>query len=435
MTPDYVWIYQELKHKGVTLKLLHEEYQRQFPDNHYLYTQFCYYYRQWQKSQKDISLRQVYKGGDQLFIDYAGPTVPIIDKTNGEIQQASIFIAVLGASDFVYIEATWNQQLENWIGSHVRAFEDLGGVPALLVPDNLKQGVTKACPYDPDLNPTYADMAAYYGCAIMPARPYKPRDKSKVENTVLIVERWILARLRHHVFYSLEELNNTLKDLRKQLNLEPFQKLPGCRLSQFKEVDQPYLKPLPPKPYVYALFKRKRVGKDYHVEVDKHFYSVPYSYARQEVEVRMTAHIIEVYSNGKRIACHERQLKPGFTSLTIHQPDNHRHHVGWTVESALKWAQNIGNYTYQLLLDLFNLKSHSQQQYRLFLGFKKLSRCFGDKRLEAACHHTLKQEAGSYKRIKLILEKGLDRQALPKDSTDQPPIDHHNIQQPSFSFF
>jgi transposase len=340
--PDYEWIYKELKRKGVTLKLLHEEYSRQFPDNHYLYTQFCHYYRQWQKSLKDLSLRQVHKGGDKLFIDYAGPPVPIVDTQSGTTRQACIFIAVLGASSFVYIEATWNQQLANWIGSHVRTFEYLEGVPSLLVPDNLKQGVSKACPYDPDLNPTYAEMAAYYSTAIMPARPYKPKDKAKVENAVLIAERWIFGRLRHQVFYSLEQLNETLKDLCFQLNREPFQKLPGCRLSQFKEIDQPFLKPLPSKPYVYAVFKRKRAGKDYHVEVDKHFYSVPYRYACKEVEIRITAHIIEIYSEGVRIASHERQLKAGFTTLPIHQPDNHRHHAEWTLENSLKWAQNIG---------------------------------------------------------------------------------------------
>ncbi len=429
--PDCQWIYQELKHKGVTLKLLHEEYQRQFPDNHYFYTQFCHYYRQW-RCKKDLSIRQDYKAGDQLFIDYAGPTVPIIDSKTGKTKEASIFIAALGASNYVYVEATWDQKLPNWIGSHVRAFEHFGGVPALLVPDNLKQGVSNACHYDPDLNPAYAEMAAHYNVAIMPARPYSPRDKSKVEGSVLIVERWILARLRHRVFYNLEELNSTLRDLRDKLNKEPFQKLPGCRLSQFKEIDRPALKPLPVKPYVYAVFKRKRAGKDYHVEVDKHFYSVPYSYACEEVEVRITAHIIEVYKNGQRIASHEHKKKPGFTTLPVHQPKNHRLHTQWTVEGSLKWAGHIGEYTHQLLSGLFNGKTHCHQQYRLFLGFIKLGRCFGEKRLEAACHHTLKQGAGTYKRIKAVLEKGLDRQPLPELSQEQRPIQHSNIRGPAY---
>jgi transposase len=424
--PDCHWIYQELKRKGVTLKLLHEEYCKQFPDNHYLYTQFCHYYRQWRRKQ-DLSVRQTYKAGDQLFIDYAGPTVPIVDRRTGKIKEASIFIATLGASHYAYVEATWDQQLANWIASHVRAFEHFGGVPALLVPDNLKQGVHHACPYDPDLNPTYTEMAAHYNVAIMPARPYKPKDKSKVESAVLIVERWILARLRHQVFYSLEDLNQGLRVLADQLNREPFQKLPGCRLSQFKEIDQPALNPLPAKPYVYAVFKRKRVGKDYHVEVEKHFYSVPYSYAYDEVEVRITAHIIEVYKGGQRIACHERKREPGFTTLPAHQPRNHYFHTHWTVEGALKWAHHVGKHTHQLLAGLFNGKAHSHQQYRLFLGFIKVGRSFGEKRLEAACQQTLIQGAGTYKRIKAVLENGLDRHPLEIIPKEPEPIEHSNI--------
>jgi transposase len=423
---DCGWIHQELKHKGVTLKLLHEEYKRQFPSGHYKYTQFCYYYQQW-RSKQDLSLRQSHKAGEKLFIDYAGPRVPILDPLTAERREASIFIAVLGASNYTYVEATWDQTLPNWISSHVRAFEYIQGVPALLVPDNLKAGVHRACRYDPDVNPAYSEMAAHYGTAVMPARPYKPKDKAKVENAVLIVERWMLARLRHQVFYSLENLNQELKVLRKELNAAPFQKLPGSRASQFKAVDQPALKPLPLQPYVYAAFQRRRVGKDYHIELEQHFYSVPYTYAREEVDVRITAHTVEILAHGKRIASHERRREAGTTTLPLHQPDAHRKHQEWTPEACLKWAQEAGPHTHALLSSLFTFKPHSHQKYRLFLGFLQLKRYFGGQRLEAACQRALIQGLLSYQKVKTILQNGLDQQPLPLRLEEKDPIPHGNI--------
>jgi transposase len=296
--PDCEWIHKELKHKGVTLKLLHEEYKLLYPQAHYQYTQFCFIYQSWKKKQR-LSLRQVHKAGESLFVDYAGPTIPITDIKTGEVFQACIFVAVLGASNYTYAEATRDQSLYSWIGSHVRAFDYFGGVPELLVPDNLKAGVSKAHPYDPDLNPSYTDMAAYYGTAILPARPYRPKDKPKVENAVLVVERWILARLRHQQFTSLDALNQAIWALLEELNHKPFQKLPGTRYSQFKELEQSALKPLPAKPYEYATFKRQLVNVDYHVEVDKHYYSVPYAYVKEVVDIRITAHTLEILKDGQ----------------------------------------------------------------------------------------------------------------------------------------
>jgi len=362
-----------------------------------------------------------------MFTDYAGPTIPITDIHTGNILQASIFVAVLGASSYTYAEATWDQTLANWIGSHVRAFNFFEGVPCLLIPDNLKAGVSHACRYDPDINPSYADMATYYNTAILPARPYKPRDKPKVENGVLVVERWILARLRHTVFYSLYELNQAISALLTELNNKPFQKMQGSRYSQFKELEQPSLKPLPARPYEYAQFKRLRVGVDYHLEIEKHYYSVPYQYAREEVEVRLTTHTLEILSQGQRIASHERHYSPGITTCPAHMPESHRKHQEWTPESCLAWGLSIGSSTHSLLSQIFQQKSHPRQVYRLFLGLLKLVRYFGEKRLEDACRRGVFYESYSYKKLKAILEKGLDQETLPIPSEEKQPIEHANI--------
>jgi len=281
ITPDYQLIYQELKHKGVTLQLLHEEYCRQYPQDHYSYRQFCSLYHKWKK-QKKLSLRQEHKGGDKMFVDYVGPTVPIvINRKTGETKHAQIFVAVLAASNYTYSEATWTQSLENWLGSHVRVFKFFKGVPSLVVPDNLKSGVNKACRYDPDLNPSYASLIDHYDTACLPARPYKPKDKAKVENAVLVVERWILARLRHHVFYSLGELNEKIKELLKDLNSRPFKKIEGTRTTLFEKVDLPALKSLPPKAFEYAKYFHRKVSPDYHINHEHHFYSVPCTYVAE----------------------------------------------------------------------------------------------------------------------------------------------------------
>jgi transposase len=430
--PDYAFIYQELKIKGVTLLLLHEEYQRTYPDQHYSYTQFCCLYRRWKKTQK-LSLKQLHKGGDKLFIDYAGPKVTIVDSQTGTSQQASLFIAVMGASQYTFAEATWDQSLENWLGSHVRAFQYLGGVPALLVPDNLKAGVSQACAYDPDINPAYAELAAHYNTAVMPARPYKPKDKAKVENGVLLVERWILARLRHQTFYSLSQINQEIQRLLMHLNSKAFQKMPGSRLSVFEQLDHPALKPLPLKPYTYASFKRLRVGPDYHLEIDQHFYSVPYSYVGETVDVRLSAHVVEIYFKGVRIASHERKKTQGMTTVNLHQPSSHRQHQEWSIEAALNWSLNIGPATHQLLTLLYEQKKHDHQKYRLFLGFAKLARYFSEKRLEQACHRANCLGLYSYKRIAQSLKNKLDQEQLPvSEPLEMPPIAHANIRGSSY---
>ena len=426
IAPDCAWIHKELKHKGVTLRLLHEEYKLLHPDGHYQYTQFCHFYHHWQRAQH-LSLRQQHKAGECMYVDYAGPTIAIVDAKTNESSNASIYVAVLGASNYTYIEATWDQSLPNWIGSHVRAFEFFTGVPTLLVPDNLKSGVSVAHRYDPDINPSYADMAAHYNTAIMPARPYKPKDKSKVENAVLIVERWILARLRHISFTSLSELNTHLSTLLQELNHKPFQKMEGSRYSQFQEIDLPVLKALPQRPYEFALFKRRLVNVDYHVEIDHHYYSVPYQYVRHQVDVRLTAHVVEVFYQRKRIASHVRHTKAGVTTLPAHMPEPHRHHHQWTPDSCLKWAQDIGSSTHTFMLYLQQRKPHPQQLYRLFLGLLRLTKYFNAERLEAACKRAVYYNCYSIKWLETTLEAGLDDETLPEPLEETTPIDHDNI--------
>ncbi len=424
--PDYNWIYGELKHKGVTLQLLHEEYCIENPQSHYSYRQFCALYHAWKKT-KNLSLRQEHKGGDKMMTDYAGPTIPImINRKTGEVREAQIFVAVLGASNFTYSDATWSQALENWIGSHVRAFEYFGGVPNLVVPDNLKSGVSHACRYDPDLNPSYAEMLDYYGTAALPARPYKPKDKAKVENAVLVVERWIMARLRHETFYSLEDLNRRIKELLSSLNDRPFKKIEGTRRGLFEQVDRPALNPLPQKPYEYAQFYHRKVTPDYHIEHEGHFYSLPHVYVGKEVDIRATERMIEILHDGKRIVSHQRQREKGQTTLPHHMPKNHLEHVTWTLEKALAWALSIGKKTSALIGHIAAKKKHPDQIKRVCLGFYRLEKDFGSERLEKACNRALIYQAFSYKSVAKILEGNLDKEevGVPKKA---PVLMHQNL--------
>ncbi len=298
--PNWLTVHNELRRKGVTLELLWQEYKVEQADG-LQYSAFCDHYRRW-RQQLTLSMRQTHTPGERLFVDYAGQTVGVTDGATGEIRDAQIFVAVLGASNYTYLEATWSQQLPDWIGSHVRALEFFGGCTELWVPDNLRSGVTKASRYEPDLNPTYHDLAEHYGVAVLPARARRPKDKAKVENGVLVITRWVLARLRHQRFFSLNELNRALRTLLADVNQRPFKKLPGCRASAFAEMDQPALRPLPQRRYEYAEWKVARVGIDYHVEIDGHYYSVPCQHARAQVDVRVTKMTVEIFQRGQRIA-------------------------------------------------------------------------------------------------------------------------------------
>ena len=424
--PNWTEIHQERKRKGVTLFLLWQEYKENHPER-YQYSAFCKKYLQW-TGKLDLVMRQEHRAGEKMFVDYAGQTAEVIDSSTGEIRQAQVFVAVLGASNYTYAEASWTQSLPDWIGSHSRAFVFFGGVPEIVVPDNLKTGVKRACYYEPDLNPSYQEMATHYGCAVIPARVKKPRDKAKVEVAVQVVERWILARLRHVTFFSLNELNSAIRKLITKLNERPFKKLPGSRKILFDTLDKPALKPLPTHPYVYAEWKKARVHIDYHIEVKDYYYSVPYQLVKQQVDVRVTANTVEIFHKGRRVASHPRSSQGNrHNTLREHMPKPHQSYAEWTPRRLIRWAAKTGPSTAQLIESILASRPHPQQGFRSCLGIMRLGKDYGEKRLEAACARALAIGGLSFKSIKAILKTGLDQRPLLKDQQDSQPIRHINI--------
>lgn len=424
--PDWPEVHGELRRKGVTLALLWHEYKEKNPDG-YQYSWFCQQYEQWHGT-IDLVMRQEHRAGEKLFVDYAGSTVAIVDQTTGEVRQAQIFVAALGASNYIFIEATWSQGLADWVGSHVRAFEFLGGVTVAVVPDNLKSGISKACYYDPEINPTYQEMASHYGVVVLPARIREPRDKAKVETAVQIVERQILARLRNHTFFCLAELNREIRKLLVELNSKPFQKLSGSRQSMFATVDRPALKPLPSLPYQFAEWKKATVHIDYHLEVDGHYYSVPYQLVKKQLDVRFTATTVECFHKGERVASHRRSsIKGRHTTVKEHMPPRHRQYLGWTPERFLRWAGKIGPQTAKLAEKIIASRVHPQQAYRTLLGIMRLGKSYTEPRLEAACGRALAIGAVSFRSVESILKTGLDGKPLPDDEGRSAPVSHDNI--------
>ncbi len=426
--PDWAAIHRELRRKHVTLSILWEEYAEQQPDG-YRYSRFCELYRGWE-GKLSVTMRQSHAGGDKLFVDYAGDTAPVvIDRLTGEIRQTQIFVAVLGASNFTYAEATWTQGLADWIGAHVRALEAIGGVPRLIVPDNTRTAVVRACLYEPAINRTYTEMAAHYDTAILPARPRRPRDKAKVEAGVLIIERWILGRLRNRRFYSLAELNEAICDQLAKLNVQrPIRRLGVTRRQLLEELDRPGLKPLPVEPYVFAEWRARRVGIDYHVDVDRHYYSVPYRFAREAVEVRLTTRTVEVFARGARIAAHLRAGGNGkHTTVQEHMPSSHRRYAGWTIDRIRRDAAGIGPSTSALCELILTQRSHPEQGFRACLGIVRLVKAFGAQRVEAAASRALDIGARTYGSVKSILANNLDRHAAQQRGADGAAILHPNI--------
>jgi transposase len=431
--PDFAHIHQELSRKGVTLMLLWQEYVAAHQASAYRYSQFCLHYSRFRDTLRR-SMRQVHRAGEKLFIDYAGQSIPVIDPASGEMRPAQIFVAVLGASHYSYAEATWTQALPDFIGSHVRCFEFLGAVPALLVPDNLKSAIHRACRYEPEANSTYAEMARHYGTAILPARPFHPRDKAVVEAGVLLVERWILARLRNRQFFSLAELNGAIGALLIELNQRPFKKLEGCRASAFEQLDRPAMKPLPASRYEYAEWRFATVNIDYHVEIERHYYSVPHSLVKQRIEVRLTASTVECFFKGKRVAVHARcSERARHTTLPEHMPEAHRKHLQWSPGRLLNWAQSIGPGTRNVVRWQLDNRPHPEQGYRACLGLLNLAKRYGEARLEAACLRALAIGAPTRKRICSILETKLDQHpelfaTAPSDtSASMMPPQHANV--------
>ncbi len=427
--PQWAEVYREMKkRRGITLMLLWEEYKSLHPEG-LQYSQFCDRYRAW-AGKRDLAMRQDHRAGEKLFVDYAGQTVGVINPHTGEVRDAQIFVATMGASHYTFAEATWTQALPDWIGSHIRCLEFMGAVPELLIPDNLKSAVTRPCRYEPQPNPTYEDMADHYGSAVLPARIRKPRDKAKVENGVLLVERWILARLRHHTFFTLAALNATIRELLSDLNNRPFKKLPGSRREWFEQLDRPAMKPLPVERYAYAEWKKARVHIDYHVEVLGHYYSVPYQLVKQELDVRIGANTVEFLHAGKRVASHCRSaLKGRHTTVVAHMPRAHQHYAEWTPQRLVGWAERSGPATAAVVAAILGSRAHPQQGFRSCLGIMRLGKAYSDARLEHACHRALHLNAVSYKSLQSILKNGLDRQAVITVS-DEPaaePIAHGNI--------
>lgn len=419
-------MHRELRKKGVTLQLLWMEYKEKYPEG-YQYSQFCEIYRRWAK-RLDLSLRQEYRAGEKMFIDFAGKGIPIVNPVTGEIKEAEIFVAVLGASNYTYAEAVESQSLPSWIGAHVRAFEYFGGVTEILVPDNLKSGVTKACRYEPDLNPTYLDLAMYYGTAVIPARVNRPKDKAKVEAGVLLVTRWITAALRNHTFFSIAELNDAIRELLERLNTRKFKKLNTSRKDLFETIERPSLKPLPFSPYQYAEWKKATVNIDYHIEVDGHFYSAPYQLVRKQVEVRITASIIEILYQGKRIATHQRSYRKGkFTTINDHRPKSHQRYLEWTPSRIIAWAEKTGPSTTKLIETIMSSKPHPEQGFRSCLGILTLGKKYSAERIEAASKRALHISAHSYRSVKSILQSNLDRVPLPGQKEVTAVVDHDNI--------
>ena len=423
--PAWATVHKELRRKGVTLELLWQEYKAEQTDG-LQYSAFCEHYRRW-RQRLTLSMRQTHTPGEKLFIDYAGQTVSVTDGGTGEIREAQVFVAVLGASNYTFIEATWSQQLPDWIGSHVRALDFFGGCTELWVPDNLRSGVSKASRYEPDINPTYQDLAEHYDVAVLPARARRPKDKAKVENGVLVVTRWVLARLRHQRFFSLNELNRALRTLLVDLNDRPFKKLPGCRASAFAEMDQPALRALPAQPYEYAAWTVVRVGVDYHVEVDGHFYSVPCHHARAQTDVRVTKATIEIFLRGQRVASHAcSTFKGHHTTIEAHMPAAHREVAGWNADTLSTRAAAIGPRCEALVGRLLSQRRHPQQAFRCCLGVLSLGQKYGIERLEAACARALKHSAVSWKSVQAILKNGLDQeQQDPQRTLDLP--EHENV--------
>ncbi len=425
--PDPAHIHAERRRPGVTLQLLHFEYLDKHP-NGYRYTQFCEIYRRWLKRRK-ISMRQVHRAGEKLFVDYSGKKPCIVDPATGEVINVELFVAVLGASNYTYAEATATQQVADWIGSHVRCFEFLEGVPRDVVPDQLKSGVTGACRYEPKIQRTYEELARHYETTVLPARPARPKDKAKVERAVQVVQRWILARLRHRTFFSLAELNDAIRELLVELNDRPMKTYGASRLELFDRLDRPALRPLPQERFVVGEWKTCKPNIDYHVEVDGHYYSVPHALRDESFDVRSTLTTVEIFLHGVRVESYLRSYEKGrHTTRSAHMPKSHREHAEWSPSRLVHWASTIGPQAATLVAAILAERRHPEQGYRSCLGILRLSRKYGAERLEAACARAVSVRARSYRHVDSILRNGLDRlPPLVEGKTETTSVMHANV--------
>jgi transposase len=410
--PDFEVMKKELPKKGMTLMLLWVEYREEHP-NGYEYSQFCQLYRIWRKK-LDVTMRQDHKAGEKMFVDFPGLTVPIYDERDLTVSfRAELFVAVLGASSYLYAEALRSQALVHWCHAHENAFAFFGGCPAICVPDNLRSGVTTPHRYEADPNATYQEMAEHYGVVIIPARPYKPRDKAKVEVGVQIAERWIIMRLRKERFTSLGALNDRIDELVEIINQRPFKKLEGSRASVFAEIDQPALRPLPTTRYDFAVWTKAKVSLDYHLQIDRNFYSVPYHLVGSVLDVRTSANVVEIFFKNRRVASHKRSYAKNIAvTEAAHMPSSHRRHAQWTPSRIVHWAQKTGPSTAQFIAALMAARPHPEQGFRSALGVLRLEKRYGPERLELACARSLAIHSFSYKSVASILQHGLDQRPL-----------------------
>ena len=424
--PDFAYVHEELKRSGVTLMLLWTEYRETHPGG-YGYSRYCERYGRWLRKLKP-SLRQQHRAGEKTFMDFSGKKPSIVNPRTGELEEVELFVAVLGASSYVYAEATADQSLGSWVSAHVRMVEYFGGSSELWVPDNLKSGVSWADRYEPEINRTYAELAQHYGAAVVPARVGKAKDKAKVEVSVLIVQRWILARLRNRTFFSLAELNAAIWGLLEEVNARVMKRLGVSRRELFARLDRPALGPLPAERYEIAEWKRCRVNIDYHVEADSNFYSVPYPLVQEDVEARLTASVVEVYFKGQRVASHERLYGRGlYATRREHMPRSHREYLEWTPSRLIGWAEKTGPATAQLVGEILARREHPEQGYRSCLGILRLGKSYEAQRLEAACARATQLGSYSYRTVKNILSSGLDRVRLEGVSREAEVTPHENI--------
>lgn len=424
--PEPSKLHVELRRPGVTLQLLHLEYLEQQP-NGVRYTTFCKVYRDWCAQQSPV-MRQTHQGGEKLFVDYSGKKLHIVDETTGEVHDVELFVAVLGASNFTYAEATRTQQVSDFIGSHVRAFEALGGIPRAVVPDQLKSGVVRSCRYEPGIQRTYREMAKHYGTVILPARPRRPRDKAKVEVGVQIVQRWIVARLRNETFFSLSALNLRIRELCDDLNKRVMRTYGASRQELFERIDRPHLSALPSARFVSGEWKTVTVNIDYHVEFEHHYYSAPHALLHEELDMRVTAATIELYRKGARVASHPRSFVRGkHTTLHEHMPKSHQKHLEWSPSRIIDWASSIGPATAQLVENILASRPHPEQGYRSCLGILRLGKRYSPERLEAAAIRAMSASATSYRHVESILKHGLDRVPLSDCSNETTPILHEYV--------
>lgn len=423
--PDCAWIHRERSRPGVTLELLHLEYLEANPGG-YQYTAFCDRYRAFLK-RRGVSMRQHHVAGDRMFVDYSGKKAHLVDAVTGEVIEVELFVAVLGASSYTYAEATHTQQVPDFIGSHVRAFEYFGGIARATVPDNLKSGVTRACFYEPTVQRSYEHMALHYGTAVLPAHVRKPKHKAKVEVAVQVAQRWILARLRNQVFHTLAALNEAIRACLADLNRRRMREYGKSRLELFESLERAQLLPLPADRYEITEWKKATVNIDYHVPFGERLYSVPYRYLHEEVWICATSSIVEVQLRGRRISMHARHGRGRYSTLPEHMPSAHRQHAEWTPSRILSWASRLGPSTRALCGAILVERPHPEQGFRSCLGILRLTRKYGDTRVENACARCFAAHARSYRSVESVLKHGLDSKATLDAEPEQAPVDHENV--------